>query len=117
MKPSLLTRVTGGLSAVAAFTLTTLPAIAQEAAAEAAPAAEVAKLDSGDTAWMLVSTVIVLLMSIPGLALFYGGMVRKKNVLNTTAMVFVAVALLSVRSNRCRRRSVPVVGTPYPLPL
>jgi Amt family ammonium transporter len=96
MKPSLLTRVTGGLSAVAAFTLTTLPAIAQEAAAEAAPAAEVAKLDSGDTAWMLVSTVIVLLMSIPGLALFYGGMVRKKNVLNTTAMVFVAVALLSV---------------------
>ena len=97
MKPSLLTRVTGGLSAVAAFTLYTLPALAQEAAAEAAPAAEeAAKLDSGDTAWMLVSTVIVLLMSIPGLALFYGGMVRKKNVLNTTAMVFVAVALLSV---------------------
>ena len=37
-----------------------------------------AKLDSGDTAWMLVSTAFVLLMTIPGLALFYGGMVRKK---------------------------------------
>ncbi|WP_072395968.1 ammonium transporter [Hyphomicrobium sp. CS1GBMeth3] len=96
MKPSLLSRVTAGLSAVAAFTLTTLPALAQEAAAEAAPAAEAAKLDTGDTAWMLVSSVIVLMMAIPGLALFYGGMVRKKNVLNTVAMVFVAVALLSV---------------------
>ncbi|WP_291180686.1 ammonium transporter [Hyphomicrobium sp.] len=71
---------------------TALPAFAQEAAAAEPPPT----LDSGDTAWLLVSTVIVLLMSIPGLALFYGGMVRKKNVLNTTAMVFVAVSVLSV---------------------
>ena len=55
------------------------PALAQEAeaAAEAAPPA----IDTGDTAWMLTSTAIVLMMTIPGLALFYGGMVRKKNVL------------------------------------
>ncbi|MBN8913169.1 MAG: ammonium transporter [Rhizobiales bacterium] len=98
MKPSLLTRVTGGLAACGTFVFMTLPALAQEAAVEAAPAAAEAapKLDSGDTAWMLVSAVIVLMMSIPGLALFYGGMVRKKNVLNTTAMVFVTVAVLSV---------------------
>jgi Amt family ammonium transporter len=78
--------------------LTTLPALAQEAAAEAAPAAAeaVPTLDTGDTAWMLVSSVIVLMMSIPGLALFYGGMVRKKNVLNTTAMVFATVCLMSI---------------------
>src|SRR6266571_5097823 len=41
------------------------------------------KINSGDTAWMLASTALVLLMTIPGLALFYGGMVRKKNVLAT----------------------------------
>ncbi|WP_333794048.1 ammonium transporter [Hyphomicrobium sp.] len=96
MKPSLLMRSTAGLAAIAAILLTTLPALAQEVAAEAAPAAATVVLDSGDTAWMLVSSVIVLLMSIPGLALFYGGMVRKKNVLNTTAMVFTAVAVQSV---------------------
>jgi Amt family ammonium transporter len=41
------------------------------------------KVDSGDTAWMLASTALVLMMTVPGLALFYGGMVRKKNVLAT----------------------------------
>ena len=59
------------------------PAITAEAAP--APAAEAPKLDTGDTAWILVSTALVLLMTIPGLALFYGGMVRKKNVLSTMA--------------------------------
>lgn len=44
----------------------------------AAPAEEEATLDTGDTAWILTSTALVLLMTIPGLALFYGGMVRKK---------------------------------------
>ncbi|MEE8334158.1 MAG: ammonia channel protein, partial [Alphaproteobacteria bacterium] len=42
-----------------------------------------AKLDSGDTAWMLMATALVLMMTVPGLVLFYGGMVRKKNVLST----------------------------------
>lgn len=96
MKPSLLMRSVAGLAAIAAIPLTTVPALAQEAAAEAAPAAAVATLNSGDTAWMLISSAIVLLMSIPGLALFYGGMVRKKNVLNTVAMVFTSVAVQSV---------------------
>ncbi len=53
-------------------------------------------LDSGDTAWMLTSTALVLLMTIPGLALFYGGMVRKKNVLTTTAQCFAIAGLSSV---------------------
>ncbi|MCA4789421.1 ammonium transporter [Acinetobacter towneri] len=55
-----------------------------------------AVLDTGDTAWILVSTALVLLMTIPGLALFYGGMVRKKNVLNTMAYSFVAAAVVSI---------------------
>lgn len=54
------------------------------------------KLSSGDTAWMLVATALVLLMTIPGLALFYGGMVRKKNVLATLAQSFAITALISV---------------------
>jgi len=53
-------------------------------------------LNSGDTAWMLTSTAIVLMMSIPGLALFYGGLVRKKNVLATMMQTFAAVSLLSI---------------------
>ena len=67
-------------------------------AATAAPAAEVEKptLNTGDTAWILVSTALVLLMTIPGLALFYGGMVRKKNVLATMAQSFTAAAVVSI---------------------
>lgn len=61
-----------------------------------APAEEEPKLDTGDTAWILVSTALVLLMTIPGLALFYGGMVRKKNVLSTMAHSFVAAAVVSI---------------------
>ena len=60
------------------------------------PAKEEVKLDTGDTAWILVSTALVLLMTIPGLALFYGGMVRKKNVLSTMAHSFVAAAVVSI---------------------
>ncbi|MGE8557604.1 MULTISPECIES: ammonium transporter [unclassified Acinetobacter] len=61
-----------------------------------APAEEEPKLDTGDTSWILVSTALVLLMTIPGLALFYGGMVRKKNVLGTMAHSFVAAAIVSI---------------------
>ncbi|MCO8088151.1 ammonium transporter [Acinetobacter indicus] len=63
---------------------------------EVAVAEEEAVLDTGDTAWILVSTALVLLMTIPGLALFYGGMVRKKNVLSTMAHSFVAAAVVSL---------------------
>jgi Amt family ammonium transporter len=52
--------------------------------------------DKGDTAWMLVSTLLVILMVLPGLALFYGGMVRAKNVLSVAMQVFVVFSLLSV---------------------
>ena len=52
--------------------------------------------DSGDTAWMLTSTVLVLLMTLPGLALFYGGLVRAKNVLSILVQCFVIAALMSV---------------------
>ena len=54
------------------------------------------KIDSGDTAWMLSSTALVLLMTIPGLALFYAGMVRKKNVLATMMQSFIITCLVSV---------------------
>jgi Amt family ammonium transporter len=53
-------------------------------------------LNSGDTAWMLTSTALVLLMTIPGVAMFYGGMVRKKNVLSTVMHVFAVCCLVSV---------------------
>ncbi|HUN46084.1 MAG TPA: ammonium transporter, partial [Stellaceae bacterium] len=73
-----------------------------QAAAPAAPAAADAaapaapKLDSGDTAWMLTSTALVLMMTIPGLALFYGGMVRKMNVLATVMQSFAITCLVTV---------------------
>jgi Amt family ammonium transporter len=54
------------------------------------------KINSGDTAWMLTSTALVLLMTIPGLALFYGGMVRKKNVLATLMQSFAITCLVTV---------------------
>jgi Amt family ammonium transporter len=69
------------------------------AAAPAAPAPAAAaapKLDGGNTAWMLTSTALVLFMTIPGLALFYGGMVRKKNILATMMQSFAITAMISV---------------------
>src|SRR5690606_25891383 len=53
-------------------------------------------IDTGDTAWMLTSTAFVLLMTVPGLALFYGGLVRKKNVLATLLQTFAVAALVTV---------------------
>ena len=70
---------------------------ASSAAAAAAPAATPApKIDTGDTAWMLTSSVLVLMMTIPGLALFYAGMVRKKNILATLAQSFGATCVITV---------------------
>ena len=54
-----------------------------------------AKIDSGDTAWMLISAALVLLM-IPGLAFFYGGMVRSKNVLNILILSFIALGVTTI---------------------
>ena len=69
---------------------------AEAAPAEAAAAAPASPLNSGDTAWMLTSTALVLLMTVPGLALFYGGMVRKKNVLATVMQSFAITCLVTV---------------------
>jgi Amt family ammonium transporter len=57
---------------------------------------EAPTLNSGDTAWMLTSTVLVLLMTLPGLALFYGGLVRAKNVLSIFVQCFVIAAIMSI---------------------
>jgi Amt family ammonium transporter len=79
-----------------------VPAAAAPAAATPAPAptkpelVDAAKINSGDTAWMLASTALVLLMTIPGLALFYAGMVRKKNALATIMQSFAITCLVTV---------------------
>ena len=59
-------------------------------------AAEEATIDTGDTAWMIVATILVIVMAIPGLALFYGGLVRAKNMLSVLMQVFVTFSLMSV---------------------
>jgi Amt family ammonium transporter len=64
-----------------------MPAFAEDAAP---------KIDSGDTAWMLVSTALVLMMTVPGLALFYAGMVRKKNILATLMQSFTITCLITI---------------------
>ena len=72
-------------------------ATAVAAAAASAPAAAPAPhIDSGDTAWMLTSTLLVILMIIPGLALFYGGLARSKNMLSVLMQVFVVFSLISI---------------------
>ncbi|BCK77431.1 ammonium transporter [Acetobacter aceti NRIC 0242] len=88
-------RSSGVLAAVSAGTVglfAAMPAFAQEAAAPA-PAPSI---DTGDTAWMLVSTALVLMMTIPGLGLFYAGMVRKKNVLATLMQSFAICCIITI---------------------
>ncbi len=61
------------------------------------PTAEAAPLpNKGDTAWMLISSALVLMMSVPGLALFYGGLVRSKNMLSVLTQVFMIVSMVGV---------------------
>ncbi|MBF0393803.1 MAG: ammonium transporter [Alphaproteobacteria bacterium] len=92
----------GGLAAAVPALLASGWAHAQEAAPAAAEAVEAVAeaaaptLDRGDTAWLLVATLLVLMMTLPGLALFYGGMVRKKNVLSILMQCFAIVSVLSV---------------------
>ncbi|WP_408639629.1 ammonium transporter [Roseomonas populi] len=87
-----------GMAAAAAVLLAgsaLAPAMAQDAPAAAEAAAE-ATVNAGDTAWMLTSTALVLMMTIPGLALFYAGMVRKKNVLATMMQSFSITAIATI---------------------
>ena len=78
-------------AAAAAAGLFSTAAWADTAAAAAGPA-----LDSGNTAWMITATVLVLLMSIPGIALFYGGLVRQKNVLSVIMQTMFIVGVVSL---------------------
>ena len=73
------------------------PAAPQAAAPETTAAAPAPKIDTGDTAWLLVSTALVLAMTAPGLALFYGGMVRSKNALGTIMQSFIILCLISIQ--------------------
>jgi Amt family ammonium transporter len=91
MKFNELKRIAASGCTAAVFCLwSALPSFAQEAAPPAPT------LDTGDTAWMLTSTALVLLMTVPGLALFYGGMVRKKNVLAALMQCFATTCLVTV---------------------
>jgi ammonium transporter, Amt family len=88
-----------GLAGLAAVVAAAVLGFAPGAFADDAPAAAAAaapKIDSGDTAWMLTSTALVLMMTIPGVALFYAGMVRKKNVLATMMQSFAITCLVTV---------------------
>jgi Amt family ammonium transporter len=78
-------RAAAALYVAAIFSTPATPAFASTSAISAA-----------DTAWMIVATALVLMMTIPGLALFYSGMVRKKNVLATMAQSLSAVAIISI---------------------
>ncbi|MGH7827585.1 MAG: ammonium transporter [Candidatus Binatia bacterium] len=69
-----------------------VPAAGADAATPAAP-----QIDKGDTAWLLTSAALVLMMTIPGLFLFYGGLVRGKNILGTIMQSFIVVALISIQ--------------------
>src|SRR6202166_1642870 len=109
----------------ASYAQTPPPAAAAPAAAPAPaplPACDAAakppilskcKTDSGDTAWMLTSVALVLMMTIPGLALFYGGMVRKKNVLATVMQSFAITCLVTVLWMIINYSTAFTAGTPF----
>lgn len=91
-----------GLGALGASLLASLPAWAQEATTEAAAAtteavaAAAPVIDKGDVAWMMISSVLVLFMTVPGLALFYGGLVRSKNMLSVLMQCTMIAAVVMV---------------------
>lgn len=80
-------KLCGVAGAAGLLLFTALPAWAQDAAVPAAT------VDKGDTAWMMMSTVLVLAMILPGLALFYGGLVRTKNMLSVMTQIGAAACL------------------------
>jgi len=87
----LITKIGAAAGTLAALSFAAMPAWAQDAAAAAAAAPVPNK---GDTTWMITATVIVLLMTVPGLALFYGGLVRSKNMLSVLMQVFSIAAMV-----------------------
>ena len=77
-------------------TVDSVKAVVNAVATPAPAPAPVAKIDTGDTAWMIVATALVMLMTLPGLALFYGGLAKRKDMLNVIAMSFVTYCIVSV---------------------
>ncbi len=73
-----------------------LPAQPAQGEQPAASVTDEPKIDTGDTAWMIVATALVMLMTLPGLALFYGGLAKRKDTLNTMAMSFVTYCIVSI---------------------
>ena len=99
-------------AAILFILFTLVPALpAQEIIEETVTVSEPA-LDSGNTAWILTSSLLVLLMSIPGIALFYGGLVRQKNVLSVIMQTLFIVGLLSAIAGHSTRVS-PSRVTPW----
>src|SRR5437660_1771306 len=98
-----------------------LPAAVSAAASTAPPAPSTtepsvilnSQINSGDTAWMLASMALVLMMTVPGLALFYGGMVRKKNVLATLMQSFAITCLVTLLWYVIGYSLAFTPGTPY----
>ena len=92
------TKIGLGAGVLGTLALAAMPAWAQDAAAAAAAAAPPAPPtpDKGDTSWMLISSALVLMMSIPGLALFYGGLVRSKNMASVLTQVFMIVSIAAL---------------------
>ncbi|MCP3735525.1 ammonium transporter [Sphingomonas sp. RP10(2022)] len=84
-----------GAAGLTALAFAAMPAWAQDAALQAPAAAPAATVNKGDTAWMMTSTVLVMMMILPGLALFYGGLTRSKNMLSTMTQIG-AVACLAM---------------------
>jgi Amt family ammonium transporter len=83
-------------AAPAAEATAAAPAAVAAPAADAAPAAAAPVPNKGDTAWMIVATLLVIMMSIPGLALFYGGLVRSKNMLSVLMQVMMVFSVITV---------------------
>src|SRR5262245_23343841 len=80
-------RIASAIAATVSFAFAVSPALAEE---------PIGRIDAADTAWMISATGLVLMMTIPGLALFYCGMVRKKNVLATMAQSLVCVGICTL---------------------
>ena len=104
LAPSWAQDAAASAAAVADAASAVMAPAAEAASAVAAPAAEAApaaaptppKFDKGDTAWMMVATLLVILMTVPGLALFYGGLVRAKNMLSVLMQVMVTFSMIVV---------------------
>ena len=89
-------KITGLGTVLAAFAAPAFSQVAEPGVATAPYLVDADQISTGNTAWMMMSTALVLLMTLPGLALFYGGMVRKKNLLSTMAQSFAIACLVTV---------------------